>query len=440
MISGLVNRTVIAVFLPVALGLAAIAETQEPDEKFVVFGREGDKECAWEYLPAGESEGLVKRCEFAPSPWSPWRLLGGKVPAFIRHQVPHESGLGHSVNLYRIDYSTWKVTTVLSSRQLSGLGCSDDVVYVKTDRGLRLVERKTGKVETPARPFERLHLIGDLWIVRYENSEAGQVRLFDPTRYRILKEFRLPEFASKKRFFRGPHQKVMALSPDHTLLAWVKPVAWDRAPKWGEPPRAAKTSLLLMDLETGKSRDLPFLIHVSPGAGIPHIYHGLDVWFTKDGDLKYYTAAREGAELKLGDDGDILEGEFEIVTVKHRSPVGFRKPVEAAVVRQHFAPKRTFFVPPWLKPDNPIKRRTDLLAEFLEHRGVAQAIRIKKGDRFRYNRYAVAWSPDSRRFLGAFPVQKGRRIWCFGDLEKDRLVEVSGGEAVKGPWIYWTEV
>ena len=230
MITCLTNWVVLALFLPVVLYFAAVAsadDISEPGtEKFVVFGREGEKACAWEYQRCGESDGLVKRCEFAPSQWSAWRLLGGKAPAFIRHMVPRKGGRpGHRVNLYRIDYSTWEVKTVLSSRQINGLGCSDTLVYVKTDRGLRLVDRKTGGVEIPARQFERLHLIGDHWIVRYEDSEAGQVHLFSPARNRCVKEFRLPEFASRKRFFRGPHHKVTALSPDHAHLAWVKPVA-----------------------------------------------------------------------------------------------------------------------------------------------------------------------------------------------------------------------
>ena len=385
--------------------------TQPGSEKFIVFGLEMGTATIWEYAAGWPA--LERRVSLVKSPWAPMRLLRDESPQLIRQQIKLE-GRGYRVNMYAIDYRLWTVQQLYAARQIHGIGTSAQSVYVNTSDGLRVINPLTQQIHAPAQQFRRLRDLGRWWLVELE-GEANSKRqaLFDPKRRRLLQQIELPAFASKAHF----GIPWIELSPSGRYLAMLEPLPFAEMPSFAEP-KIAPSTIHIIDTQTSKTRTQSIRVLVRGGSGIPVIYQYLDLGFDSKERFTFVDIAPQAKAhtMRELDEARALTRttiEMEPFSVKSE-PARFEPPKARELP----------FVPSYLKPSRPITRQLDLLAEFLEHHDIEQTFRTIRDDRAGYTHCPVAFSKDGKRFLGALSVKDAGRVFYYGDLVRNQLVEV----------------
>ena len=394
-------------------------------EKFVIFGLTDGLASIWEYRPGRPS--LEKRVLLHASGWAPGELLRGTgSPNLVRLQIPADRG--YRVNLYDIDYRSWKVRRLHAARQIHGLGISGDSLYVRTDQGLRLVHTESSRVVVPSLQFKRLHDLGAKWLVEFVGEkDERKTALFDPGRREVVQAIEMPSFE-------GSHRRPwIQLSPSGRFLAMLEPIPFNRAPSFGKT-KIETTRIHVVDTETREVRRLPIRMIVRGGSGEPILYSSLDIGFDASDRLVYVNATSAATARSL--DPAQGSGGMERITVTFSPPSKTSKPIKSNAAADGKSTSPPFHLPAYLrKTDPPIQSRLDLLAEFLERHEIAQFFRRQRDSGFSYRHCPTAFSPDGRRFLGFFEVQGNPRACYYGDFDRDFLVEVDA-EGLRIPAIH----
>ena len=385
-------------------------------EKFVIFAREGNDTntmvaSAWEFDLEKPEEGLIRRARFAPSSWSASQLFlsqQGTAPApeYVRHQVDDEgTSNGYIVHLYRIDYHKWDVQQVLETPQVFGLGANEESIFVDTDRGYRVIERRTGTIRTLDPSFKLVFDFGhDLWMVELAKPDKGlSGSFFDVKRGQLLDgRFAIPEDVKKRNF-------TVRLTPDRQRVAfWDLDYADD--PQWRKPEgfvgqQVMTTDLIIQDLMSGKSRRFPFKSVCIPGSGVAVLSAGPRAEWNEDG-------TQISCVTLVGDDPK-SPSEQVILDSATLRVVDRRKPPEPEL----WTTWEVKFLPVHLKSDY------DALVGASEEHGRRVALAFLKShgiDVRNMMRYGsdVAFSPDGKRML--IKLQRAEGFY-FGDLEANAL-------------------
>lgn len=375
-------------------------------EKFIVLAREpvgaaGDWQfmaSAWEYVPTRPEIPITKRCEFTASHWAPNPLFWerpGLAPNLVRLQVNREGApRGYDVNLYTVDYRTWRVRTVLQSVQVLPFGATDELVYLHTDRGLRLLDRESGVVLMPDKSFKLVRDFGDVWLVSYERSEERRAHLFDPERNRAIKELQMPES------FQSGHC-VLELSPDRKYLA-----IWGKVTPRSMSPQVYETMITVLNIGDGQTSQYPVKVLAMAGSGRPCIPINFRFWFTDDGRFRYYSA------LGLNDVEEVSVDPATGSMVRMvRKVIALPEPRDTKLERR--------YVPDYIEVP---AGEADL-----DHH-ISNAFLIRKGitdKELPWPDTRVGFSLDGKRFFLKMNPSGTSRDFYYGDLEGDRLVQVA---------------
>ena len=391
-------------------------QTAPGSEKFVIHGLEDGVATIWEYLP-GEAE-FTKRVSLVKSHWVADELFyrGEVHPNLLRLQVPAQRG--YRVSLYDVDYRRWQVRRIQESRQIHGMGPSGDSVYLKTDKGIRLMDLATSELSKPARKFERLRTLGALWLIRFLDDGSGAI--FDPIKRQVRAHFDLPALAQKEHGI--SNCPWVELSPDGNFLGMALPLPSSRWPKFGELAIEVM-HMIILDLETGKTQSFSTRALMMGGSGIPVIHLSLSLGFDEYSRFHYLCLSR-GAEPKpfeeLAEDGQMRTTYVDLRTMEQ----------EYVDYELEPAPPRIRFLPEYLREKKP-KRELELMAAFLEHHGIPQAF-VDRESGGSYH-CPSSFSSDGKRFLARLRITEKEWRFYYGDLEKNQLVEVDGkGVSIPG--------
>ena len=385
-------------------------------ERFVIYAREGRareardwermEATAWDFDPDRPEQGLVRRVTFGRSHWNAYPLLwpeSDDASEFVRLQVNVPGSHDYTVRLYRIDFKSWQVQTILACDQVLGLGSNAENVYVDTSLGYRAIRRNTAEVQLLDTPFKRVRDFGGRWIVEVESQRSGASGAFFDLKRGVLLSDRFVVPAS----WSDPWVGVMP-SPDHRRVAY-----WDRRYRddprraglhFGEPPIVLATSLYVLDLASGKIRERQFRARCAAGSGVPVRSWGpRAVWSADGAQLKCVTLEGddpEAAPVQLTLDAATLE-----IVSREVAPAPTREPLWVPL-----------FLPEYLRADY------DSLATASEERGRRVALAFLKShgvsvdDALTYGDSSVAFSPDGRRML-----IKLHSDFYFGDLQSKQL-------------------
>jgi hypothetical protein len=350
---------------------------------------------AWEYIPTRPEIPITKRCEFTASHWAPNLLFWerpGLAPNLVRLQVNRKGRPGgYHVNLYTIDYRTWRVRTVLQSDQILALGATDELVYLDTDRGLRLLDRQSGVVLVPEKSFKLVRDFGDVWLVSYERSEECRFHLFDPEQKRAIKGFRMPESFQSGRCR-------LELSPDRKYLA-----IWEEVTPRSMRPQVYESMIVVLNIGDGQTSQYPVKVLAMAGSGRPCIPINFGFWFTDDGRFRYYSA--------LGLD-DVEEVSVDPATGSMvRKVIAWSEPRVAKLERR--------YVPDYIEvPAGEADLDHHISNAFLMRKGI-----IDK--QLPWPDTRVGFSLDGKRFFLKMNPSDTSRDFYYGDLEGDRLVQIA---------------
>lgn len=402
--------------------IAASASAQDVREKAVVFAREltcvnqaGEQYAAtaWEWVPSAEK--LEKRHHFAKSSWAPDLLFreGEGPEGLVRLQVDSPKRIAYEVDLFAIDYREWRVTPVYHGDRLNGLGASQDVVYLDTDEGVRLLDRKTLALRAPDVAWRLVRQLGDRWLVAVGERDGA---LLDPATGALSSRFALPERWAERPFFLVDRYDVI-LSPDHARIAAVDVLCRDdpKGVSFGES-RVLKTKLEVLELATGKVATFPLRLSCLGGSGRPVIPRDLRVEFTRDSSklVVWSQRARDGAK----DASDPDENELEELTLDTSLEVVARATPKKEPTRER-APE--VLVPDWLKKDYDALGETSdeggrrLAVAFLRSRGVDVKLPVRFCDA------ESSFTRDGKRFF--FKLAPGDAFY-FGDLDAKTLKKI----------------
>ena len=421
------------------------------EDRVLVLGHEDGIAAAWEYVSGRPA--LERRATLQPSGWTPSLLLGEESPELWRLQVPRDRGSGYTVTLYRWDPASWSVTELLSSDQIHGLGRAGERVYLSTDAGVRILDLDTGQVESPPRAFRRLRDLQSHWLVELSGDRGASIALFDPSLLDEFRELEVPEFLTAENGASGVPW--MALDPSSRYLGVLEPLPVARWPSFGTRT-AERTTLHLVDTESGECLELPIRLLVAGGSGRPVIYHSLDLGFDGHGlhylDILPATDGQEPEPVERRTATSIFgeaqepappldelarAGQLVRVHVALRTGDISRTQVGPADLEQERTAAR--FVPPFLaSEEREFRNVLDLPAAFLEHHGVPQGFRTETDGRVGYYHCPLAFDESGRRFLGEFPLVGARRALYYADLESDLLLEVDG-RGVHQPRFHWVQ-
>lgn len=402
-----------------ALLLILLALQEPRDEKVVIFAREGNDwekmvASAWDFDVDKPDAGIVRRAEFAKSHWDAMPLFSepGAASEFVRLQVNDPKGQnGYIVHFYRIDYDSWNVQLLLKTGQVNELGFNDRDVFVSTDQGRRIVDRKTGAIREFESRFQTLWIVDDrTWLIELLDQPDGPSgAFFDVVKGDVTKDrFIVPNEARGGRFR-------LQLSPDRRFLAyWDHNYSDDPERKnLSEGRRVLTTKLTVHDLRTGEKRAFPFRSFCSPGSGVPVISAGAGVEWLENG-AKLTCLTLDGTELKSKPQQVVLDAATLDVVERRDAPP--RKPWSSWTVK---------YLPDRLKP------AYESLQDASEEHGrrVALAfLKVHDIDVRKELQYGpgVAFSADGKRML----------IWMtggfyYGDLEADTLRAVPAPPALK---------
>jgi hypothetical protein len=325
----------------------------------------------------------------------------------------------YTVNLYSIDYRTWSVKTVLRSERIWGLGANEGLVYLGTDAGVRVLDRKTLAVRALEGPaWALVRDLGDRWLVALARGERA---LFDPATGRLGPErFRCP-----KEWGDRYH---LVLSPDHARIAAVD-VLCSSDPKgvtFGQT-RVLETQLEVLTLGTGELARTPIRLLCTGGSGRPVIPHSLEVAFSADSTKIVCSSerARDGAK----DPAKPEENELEALTLDAKTLAVVAR--EPAKEKARPATTPAIAVPDWLKKDyDALGTVSDeggrrLAHAFIRSRGVEHEIPVAVLETM------VAFSPDGKRFLLKMWTGASRDTFFLGDLETKELRQLSAPPSLR---------
>jgi hypothetical protein len=366
-------------------------------EKYIVFFRDSLTEIlpptsGWEFDPVKKT--FTKKYDFAPSSWAPDLLLDAVTPEYVRHQV-NNSNL-YDVTLYKIDYCTWQVDTVLQSEQIHGLGSTPEKVFLYTDKGWVILDRQSGRLD-PMESFNMIVQFHDLWLVKHNNPDTAY--LFSPAENRIKTTLvSSTQFGTWDRYW---------MSDDGRYLAQSKAIS-------GNVPFgnavSVKSQIVLFSLDSDSSCRFPINIYCAAGSGVPVIYYSLRCWFSNDGGLNYVSALREGDTLKSPSDSAMVDG-CELVSIYLQTLTPTSGPATAAMFAPQFTPP---FLPPYLDSlRGKLYYEDQVIENFLNRFGIITNAR----------EYGLSF--DGKRFLGRFGIGESsvaNNAFIYGDME-NRWIE-----------------
>lgn len=275
-VGGGVQTLLIAVVM-IGIQVASGAKPIEGVDRFVVLARDDapgkghGPTLVLEYRPGDAA--LVKRTQLASSSWSPGKMFG-KFDGFLRHQVNHPRKRPYVTHFLHLDVDTWRVRTLLISDQITGLYCDSDRAYLRTDKGIRVMNRRNLSFGRKPLRFTVVTKLRDRYaLIRGKpGAKNSEGELFDFREGKTLAKVKLPEGSLYfSRYELREDAAAMAIfagsSSGGGLAGW------------------ADARLYLYDLKNEERHTIPFKTKVSPGSGAPVIYHTFDMQFVKDGSL-----------------------------------------------------------------------------------------------------------------------------------------------------------
>jgi hypothetical protein len=397
-------------------------------EKFIIFARErvaggGQWDyiaTAWEYIPNRSEQPITCRVRFERSSWSPDLLFWDEpsdCPEFVRFQVNCAEGPhGYTVNLYEIDYRTWDVVTRLQAPQIIGLGVSAERVFLgvgdssRASTRLWVLNRSTGVIEPPARPFHKLDDFGELWLIKYDDADKHEFAVFSPHANKAVREFTL-------RGFDHSFENERALSPDAKRLAVYRDIDFPSAGIWNSAPEPIRGEWTLWNLETEQRRSFTVTTFAAQGSGVAIVRAHFDYWFEKDGRFRCTSATSDAAALAALPEEKPPEELLEVVTVDALTGETSREPLTPENIahgrRYARMPK---YVPAYLGlgSQEPIDEH-DVAHAFLKHCRVNYKVPTE------WLATNVGFSDDGQRFLLKMDKGDEAEDFFFGDLVKQNV-------------------
>jgi hypothetical protein len=386
------------------LGDLVLNSDTNHNEKYIIIFRDSLTDVfpavsGWEFDPARKT--FTKKHDFAPSTWAPGLLLSEKTPEYLRHQVnsaPYE----YYTLLYKINYCTWKVDTLLRSQNILGLGENPAVIYLYTDKGNMTLDKQTGRLDT-MESFNIVWRFGDLWLVQHKNADTAY--FFSPAENRITKTLHSSDkFGGYDQYVLSSDKRFMAQSKAiNGTLPWCLTVS-------------RKTQIILFSLDNDSIYRYPVTIYSAGGSGLPVIYLSRCSWFSNDGCFNYISALQENDTLGQGcSDSGMVEG-CELISINLQTQASTRQPATAAMFAA--APPPAFnppFLPPYLDSlRGKLSDEPQLVKEFLGLFGITPSWQV------------WGMSPNGKRFFGKFGITEGASAssaaFYFGDME-NRWVE-----------------
>ena len=268
----------IATLLMVGIQVSPALEPTRKDDRFVVLahndtaGKGSGAALVFEYRPGAAA--LVERAELAPGSSSPDNMFD-QFDGFLRHQVNHPRKGPHETHFLHLDVDTWRVRKLLVSDQIRGLYAGPDRAYLSTDKGIRVLDRRDLSFEKEPLRFEVIRTLNRRYaLIRQPGAKKNEAELFDFREGKTLARLHFP----------GGNWNRYALRDDAAALA-VFPGSDSGRFGFGKTDWV-KTKLYLYDLKGGERHTVRFTTKVSPGSGVPVIYHTFEMQFAEDGSLE----------------------------------------------------------------------------------------------------------------------------------------------------------
>jgi len=380
-------------------------------EKIVLFTREpvgktGEWDFiagAWEFIPSRPAQGVVKRAEFAHSSWSADPLLDDchrDLLPFVRLQVDKRPG-DYTVNVYRIDYTTWDISVLAESKPapFTGLGAGADNIYVDSSDGMLVMNRYTGRIDTPSVPCKVLEQVSKTaWLVRRTDGDHGAL-LFDPSTNRFGSQFDLTESDHERN-------RCYLLSPSRRFLVSVL----DPVENATGFPREEDTPVKIYDLITGEVHEYKVRTFIKNGRGVRFILPYFTCWFSGPDELRFQSGLPDRFRKPAG--VAVTESTFELKT-------GSRTERKVDRLREDKSAQPPRYRPSYLTAiDDVTDEDQDLAAAFLKYKGI-------KWKRERdWSKARVAYNTKGTRFFLRILSGNLEGSFFLGDLEKGDLLEI----------------
>jgi hypothetical protein len=385
---------------------APAEQSRSGDGKFVIFTREqmGKKwdfiAGAWECVPSRPSTPITKRVEFCHSSWNADPLLDASVrdesdgmhPRFVRLQVD-KGDASYTVNLYDINYRTWKVRCLWQGRQLLGFGCMGDSIFCDSSAGWLLLNTSSGKLNRKV-PFILVETDGKYWLVRKPQEGKG-CWSYDPVKRQFIAHFGpvpVPEVGFTQSL----------LSSDGKNRAWVVapvPKGWRGGTLRGR---------LILQRQTGEREvSVPIEMQARRGSGFPVPAQDVELQFTPEGQAEFRARKSENDAEDRVWDIDIASGSVSATVKPHLAVVDSELTVLDGVpvpdyLRRHVGKLQHF-------------GRCALAPAFLLHLGILK-------DQPDYPDCTAGVSRDGRHVLYAAKTGPLSGQYIYGDVATQQIV------------------
>jgi hypothetical protein len=367
------------------------------EEKFVIFLRDSltamlPLTSAWEFDPAGKT--FANKIAFAPSSWAPDLLLSAETPEYVRQQVNNPTL--YDATLYKIDYCTWRVDTVLKSDQIAGLGSTLEKVFLYTDKGRKILDRNTGLMEL-MESFTLISRFPDLWLVNHSSPDSAY--LFSPAENRIKKSLvSSTQFGAQDRYWMSDNGRYMAQSK----------ATGGMLPMNGAV--SVTSQIVLFTLDNDSLCRFPINIYSACGSGVPVITYSLFCWFSNNGCFNYVSAVHAGDTLNSPFGDSEMAGRCRLISIQLQTLDTTSSPATAAMFAPRFSP---LFMPPYLDSQGKLYDESQVIEMFLDCFGIAA------------NGLDFGLSADGKRFLSRLSTGESstaRTGFIYGDME-NRWIE-----------------
>jgi hypothetical protein len=380
------------------------SRTSSGIEKVILFSREPIAAGAWEFIPSRPDSGVIKRVEFTRSAWSADLLVDdakGELLSFVRLQVDTRPGQSYTVNLYRIDYSTWDVSVLAHSKPFpfDRWGAGAGQIYLGSSEGMLVMDQRTGQISNPPTPCGLLARISDdAWLVR-QREGARDVLLFDPSRNAFGPSVQLSDSDHAR-------SKWYHLSPSRRFLVSVQQPADDATGF----PKIENTPLRIYDLENRKTLDYTVRTFIIAGYGVPYHFPYFDCWFSGPDELRVQSGLPD--HLKPTDI-NVSETMFDLRG-------GSRSDRKVDSLRKCDCPTPPRYRPPYLTTIEEVTDvDQDLAAAFMKHKGISW-----KRER-NWSAACIGYNVDGTRFFLRVFSGELRDRFFLGDLKKGQLLQIT---------------